>query len=138
MTPDQIALVEATLASLDLDALAADFYRRAIAGDPSLSAMFTSDPTVQRARFGAELAEIVCSIRSLDAFASTARSLGRAPPRLRRARRPLPAHGRGAAGRTSTGLGEAWTADVEEAWMLAYNLTAETMMMGAAEDPSPR
>ena len=45
MTPRQIALVEQTLATVDLDALAADFYRRAFAGDPSLAAMFTSDPS---------------------------------------------------------------------------------------------
>jgi hypothetical protein len=32
-------------------------------------------------------------------------------------------------------LGEDWNPDLEEAWVLAYNLTAETMMMGAAEDP---
>ena len=34
-------------------------------------------------------------------------------------------------------LGAGWTADVEEAWMLAYNLTAETMMAGALKTGSP-
>src|SRR6478735_7690894 len=76
MTPSQIALVEDTLASVDLARLTAAFYQRAFAGDPALSTMFTSDPVVQRERFAAELAEIVRSIRSLDTFASTARALG--------------------------------------------------------------
>ena len=30
---------------------------------------------------------------------------------------------------------ETWTAEVEEAWALAYNLTAELMMIGASEAP---
>ena len=76
MTPGQIVLVEQTLATVDLDALAADFYRRAFAADPSLAAMFTSDPLVQRTRFAAELAAMLGSIRSLDTFCSTAQSLG--------------------------------------------------------------
>ena len=33
--------------------------------------------------------------------------------------------------------GAAWTLEVEEAWTLAYNLIAETMMTGAMEDPLP-
>ena len=35
-------------------------------------------------------------------------------------------------------LGAAWTAEVEEAWTLAYNLIAEAMMAGAMDDPLPR
>ena len=34
-------------------------------------------------------------------------------------------------------LGAGWTAEVEEAWMLAYNLTAETMMAGALKGSPP-
>ena len=33
--------------------------------------------------------------------------------------------------------GDGWTAEVEEAWALAYNLTAETMMTGALEVTPP-
>ena len=33
-------------------------------------------------------------------------------------------------------LGTRWTAETEEAWRLAYNLTFEAMMAGAAEDAS--
>ena len=56
--------------------MAADFYRRAFEADPSLAAMFTTDPAVQRARFAAELAEIVRSIRTLDQFEPAVRALG--------------------------------------------------------------
>jgi nitric oxide dioxygenase len=135
MTPDQIVLVEDTLASLDVDALAGDFYRRALADDEALSAMFTSDPAVQRVRFAAELTQIVRSIRTLDTFASTTLALG-----ARHARYGVRAAHYGVMGAAllaalAAALGDAWTDEVEEAWTLAYNLTAETMMMGAAEQP---
>ena len=138
MTPDQIALVEDTVTSLDLDALAADFYRRAFAADPALSAMFTTDPAVQRARFGAELAEIVRSIRSLDSFSTAAAALG-----ARHAGYGVrPAHYRlmGAVllEALAAALDAGWTPEVADAWVLAYNLTAETMLIGARGDrPRP-
>jgi len=133
MTPTQITLVERTLASLDIDALTVDFYRRALERDPSLTAMFTTDPAVQRERFAAELGEIIRSIRSIDALEDSVRALG------------VRHHGYGvcAAHYTLMGaallasleaaLGAAWSADVSEAWTLAYNLTAETMMLGALD-----
>ena len=135
MTPDQIVLVEETLASLDLDALAGDFYRRALAHDEALSAMFTADPAVQRVRFGAELSEIVCSIRSLDTFASTAVALGARHCEYGVRAAHYRIMGAALLSALAAALGDAWTGKVEEAWTLAYNLTAETMMMGAAENP---
>jgi hemoglobin-like flavoprotein len=34
-------------------------------------------------------------------------------------------------------LGDRWTDEAAEAWALAYNLTAETMMLGGLEGPGP-
>jgi hemoglobin-like flavoprotein len=133
MTPGQISAVEATLAAVDLDRLTADFYRRAFAEDPSLSEMFTSDPAVQRARFAAELDEIVQSMRSMVAFESAVRALGE----RHRGYGVRAAHyrlmGTALLAALADALGDRWTADVEEAWALAYNLTAETMLLGAME-----
>ena len=67
---------------VDLDQLTADFYRRAFAADPALSEMFTSDPAVQRARFAAELDEIVRSMRSMDAVRTRSAGTRRAPPHV--------------------------------------------------------
>ena len=135
MTPAQIALVEQTLASVDINVVADDFYRRAFAGAPALSAMFTTDPLVQRERFAAELAEIVRSIRSLDAFASRTRSLGARHRQygVRAAHYLL--MGDALLTSLAAALGESWQHDVQEAWELAYNLTAETMLLGAMDEP---
>ena len=136
MTPDQIALVEQTVATVDLDALAADFYRHAFAADPALSAMFTTDAAVQRARFAAELNEIVLSIRSLDAFVARTRELGARHRGYGVRAGHYRLMGASLLAALAGQLGDQWTPALEEAWTLAYNLTAETMMMGAMEGPS--
>jgi nitric oxide dioxygenase len=133
VTPSQIALVESSLDRLDLDEVAASFYERAFAADPALAGMFTADPAVQRARFAAELAEIVRSIHSIDSFQPAARALGV----RHRGYGVRAAHYRlmGAAllGALAEAMGDGWTPEAEEAWTLAYNLIAETMMTGALE-----
>jgi hemoglobin-like flavoprotein len=137
MTPSQVAAVESTIDAIDLDALVVDFYRRAFAADPDVAAMFTSDAALQRRRFALELQTIVGSIRDLDAFCATAAALGA----RHRGYGVRAAHYRtmGDALLASLGaaLGPAWTADVEEAWTLAYSLISEAMMAGALEGRRP-
>ena len=137
MTPDQIALVEDTVLSIDLDRLAADFYDRAFATEPSLATMFASDPAVQRMRFAAELGAIVRSIRSLGTFRQSAADLGirHRGYGVRAADYRL----MGAVLLTSLreALGPAWTDEAAEAWALAYNLIAEAMLLGAISGAEP-
>ena len=97
--------------------------------------MFTTDPAVQRARFAEELSEIVRTIRALDQFEPAVRALGVRHRGLRRAGRALSDHGRRAPKALGAALGPAWTAEAAEAWALAYNLTAETMLSGAMDHP---
>jgi hemoglobin-like flavoprotein len=135
MTPEQIDLVEQTLAEAApmLDRVVHDFYTRLHAADPAIAAMFTNDPARQRERFGAELHVIATSIRRHDAFVAEARELGR-----RHAGYGVRASHYRTAGpllldALAAALGARWTAETEEAWRLAYNLTFEAMMAGAAE-----
>jgi methyl-accepting chemotaxis protein/nitric oxide dioxygenase len=137
MTPEQIDLVESTAAAVDLEAVTDDFYRRAFEADAEVSAMFTTDPAVQRTRFAAELAVIVASIRDHDAFLATTGALGAR-------HRGYGVHavhyrvmGDALLGALAAALGDRWTGEVAEAWQLAYNLTAETMMLGASDAHRP-
>ena len=131
MTPRQIGLVTETNGSLDLDLLAADVYRRVFDTCPQLATMFTTDPAVQRTRFATELATLVESIRDLDTFCASAEALGA----RHRGYGARAAHyrlmGTALMASLAAALDVRWTAEVEEAWKLAYNLTAETMMAGA-------
>jgi hemoglobin-like flavoprotein len=143
MTPEQITLVDESLASLRarMGTVAADFYRRLFAAEPSLEALFTGDPALQRRTFARELEVVVSAIRDHEVFRSQAGALGARHRRYGvlavdygRARPALLAA-------LATALGPGWNAAVEEAWCLAYNLTAEVMIAasddhrGAARSP---
>lgn len=137
VTPDQIALVEATLAALDLEALAADFYRLAFAAEPALLAMFVTDPVAQRDRFAIELEEIVASIKSIDEFSPRVQALGVRHGHYGVRSVHYQVMGEALLASLASALGGRWTAEVEQAWRLAYNLTAETMMLGALHERAP-
>ena len=134
VTPEQIAAVEATLEDdrLDLDAVAADFYRRLFGADPAAAALFTGDPGEQRQKFAAELAAVGRAIHRHQDFLAEAAALGARhrgygvdAGAYRRAGPPL-LEALGAA------LGDRWTPEVAEAWRLAYHLTVEAMTAASA------
>ena len=133
MTPRQIVLVEETMAAVPVDELAEDFYRRAFERDRAVAQMFRAEPEVQRARFAAELAMIVRSIRAHDDFLARATALGV----RHRGYGVQSAHyrlmGEVLLEALAATLGDRWNPEVEEAWEMAYNLVAETMMLGADE-----
>jgi hemoglobin-like flavoprotein len=135
MTPEQIALVERTLETVrpDMDALAGDFYRRLFLADPTLAGLFRTDPALQRAKFAAELEEIMVSIRRHEEFLARARALGARHTGYGVRASHYRTVGVALLAALGAALGEAWTGEVEWAWRLAYNLTAEAMMAGAAD-----
>jgi len=134
VTPEQISLVEATLEdrTIDVDAVAADFYRRLFAADPAVGALFSADPDVQRQKFATEL-EVICrAIRRHPHFVAEAAALGARhrdygveAAHYRTAGPPL-------LDALAAALGDRWTPEVAEAWRLAYHLTVEAMSIGAA------
>jgi hemoglobin-like flavoprotein len=134
VTPEQISLVEATLedGGFDLDAVAADFYRRLFAAEPALKTMFSADPDVQRQKFADELESICRAIRRHPDFLASAGALGArhrdygvTAAHYRMAGPPL-------LDALAAALGNRWTPEVDDAWRLAYHLTVEAMAIGAA------
>jgi hemoglobin-like flavoprotein len=134
VTPEQITLVETTLvqARPALDVVVDHFYEQLFAADAELAAMFTDDPARQRARFVAEIDTIATSIGRRAEFLIEVRELGK-----RHAGYGVHASHYRMAGpllldALAAALGHLWTAEVEYAWQLAYQLTVDTMMAGAA------
>ena len=121
MTPEQIAIVEATLeqARDDLEQLAEDFYRRLFEAEPVLRRLFTAEAAEQRRRFAEQLDAIVHMIRDGEEFLSCAEDLGRrhgaygVRPRHYALARPALMAALAAA------LGRRWTEEAEAAWMRA-------------------
>ena len=134
MTPEQITLVQSSFARLgpELPALTTRFYQELFGRDPALRALFTTDMAVQKVRFAEKLAEIVRAMPRLAELLGHTRALGA---------RHVGYGVRVADYRTvedallaalAAVRGDSFVAPTREAWAIAYNLVAETMLEGAA------
>ena len=97
--------------------------------------LFTTEPDEQYRKFAGQLELIGCAIRDCDRFIEDAAALG-----VRHRTYGVRAHDYALAGpplldALAAALGPDWNPELEEAWLRAYNLTAEAMMAGAAERP---
>ncbi|HKA04937.1 MAG TPA: globin domain-containing protein [Acidimicrobiales bacterium] len=130
MTPEQIELVRSSYASLGPDApkVAAEFYRRLFAADPSAEALFTSGLDVMPEKFANELDAIVQAIVSFDAFAARVSDLASRHAAYGVQTRHYRAAREALLGALAAHLGPAWDPATEAAWARAYNLVAEIMM----------
>lgn len=134
MTPEQITLVQSSFARLgpQLPVMATRFYQELFTLDPTLRPLFTTPLPEQEVRFAEKLTEIVRAMPRLDELLAHTRALG--------ARHV--AYGVRAADYRTLGdallaalaavLGDRFDVRTREAWALAYNLVAETMLEGAA------
>jgi hemoglobin-like flavoprotein len=134
VTPEQIALVQESYESLGSaeTEMAAEFYRRLFARDPELKALFTTDPSVQRAKFADQLREIVMSMPNLDAFLVQTRALGARHAGYGVRVADYATVGASLIEALAASLGESFDEPMREAWARAYNLIAEAMLDGAA------
>jgi hemoglobin-like flavoprotein len=134
MTPEQITLVQSSFERLGprLPAMTTRFYQELFRQDPAVRPLFTTDPAEQEARFAVKLTELVHAMPRLSELLAHTRALG--------ARHV--AYGVRAADYQTVGaalfaalaavLGDSFDDPTREAWALAYNLVAETMLEGAA------
>jgi hemoglobin-like flavoprotein len=130
MTPEQLAVVRESYASLgpDATAMAADFYGRLFAADPSTRALFSDGPEVMAVKFTAELDAIVEAIASFDEFRLRVADLGARHAAYGVQTRHYGAVGEALVASLAAHLGDRWDDQLEAAWRRAYNLVAETMM----------
>jgi nitric oxide dioxygenase len=112
--------------------MAAQFYRELFRRDPALRPLFTTDMAEQQVKFAEKLSQIVEAIPCLDELLGHTRELGA---------RHVGYGVRVADYRTveqalldalAVVLGDKFDAATRQAWTLAYNLVAETMLEGAA------
>lgn len=134
MTPEQITLVQTSYQRLGprLPDMAARFYQELFRRDPELRPLFTTDLAEQQVRFAGKLTEIVESIPRLDELLAHTRALG--ARHLGYGARVADYQTVGAAlfDALAAVLGDGFDPQTREAWVVAYNLVAETMLDGAA------
>ena len=137
MTPEDLTRVQAMLPSVAAraDELSLVFYARLFALDPSLRSLFPGDLAAQRAKFVATLRAIIEALTPRDAFVPPVAELGADHIRYETKVKHYTVVGDALLWALRTTLPESWTPAVGEAWALAYDLVAETMLGGAADTP---
>jgi hemoglobin-like flavoprotein len=134
MTPEQIELVQSSFERVgpDLPALATRFYQELFERDPALRALFTTDMALQKVKFADKLTEIVRAMPCLDELLSHTRALGARHAGYGVRVADYNTLGRALLAALAAILGDSFDTQTREAWAIAYNLVAETMLEGAA------
>jgi hemoglobin-like flavoprotein len=134
MTPEQITLVQTSFDRLgpQLPAMATRFYEELFARDPALRAMFTIPLAEQEVKFAEKLTELVRAMPRLDELLAHTRALGARHVGYGVKTADYQTLGDALLAALAGVLGDRFDAATREAWALAYNLVAETMLDGAA------
>lgn len=138
MTPQQITLVKSSWQKVMpiRDTAAELFYNRLFTLDPAVKPLFKGDMQAQGRKLMGMIATAVNALDKLDTIVPAVQDLGR-----RHAGYGVqPAHYDTVAAALlwtlGQGLGEAYTKDIEQAWVAAYTVLATTMKNAAAEVPA--
>ena len=134
MTPEQITLVQSSFQRLgpQLPAMATRFYQELFARDPALRPLFTTPMAEQKVKFAQKLTEIVRAMPSLDELLAHTRALGARHVGYGVRAADYQTLGDALLAALAAILGDSFDAPTREAWALAYNLVAETLLEGAA------
>jgi hemoglobin-like flavoprotein len=109
------------------------FYRRLFELDPSLERMFRGDMTEQRRKLMQMLTAAVKGLDRLDKLVPVVEDLGRRHAGYGVADAHYDTVGAALLWTLEKGLGDAFTADVKDAWVAVYGLLAGTMKNAANE-----
>jgi len=136
---DRATLPEITLVQSSFDRLGAArrtmatlFYQQLFRQNPALRPLFTTDLAEQEARFVEKLTEIVLAMPRLDELLLHTRALGARHVGYGVRAGDCQNVGDALIAALAAVLGDDFDAATREAWTLAYNLVAETMLEGAA------
>jgi hemoglobin-like flavoprotein len=134
MTPDQIALVQSSFAHVVpiSDTAATLFYTRLFELDPSLRPLFHTDMPSQGRKLMDMLRIVVNGLNRLDELVPAVQALGRRHATYQVEDQHYETVGAALLWTLRQGLGEGFTADVEDAWKAAYAILSATMQQAAA------
>src|SRR5215469_5113274 len=134
MTPEQITLVQMSYQRVGprLPDMAARFYQELFRRDPALRSLFTIDLAEQQVRFARKLTELVEAIPRLDELLAHTRALGARHVGYGVRAADYQTVGAALLDALAAVLGDGFDPETRQAWVLAYNLMAETMLDGAA------
>jgi nitric oxide dioxygenase len=134
MTPDQLALVAATVAELEActDEFASGFYARLFVVAPEIRILFPDEVSTQRRKLAHEVFFLATAVGDLPTFTARARDLGARHHRYGVRPGHYEAMEQALLGALGDVLGPAWTRATMRAWQRLYRLLVETMLEGSA------
>ncbi|HEX2913548.1 MAG TPA: globin family protein [Chloroflexia bacterium] len=133
MTPEQKALVKTSFEKVVpiSDLAAALFYNRLFELDPSLRTLFLSDLKEQGRKLMTMLKMVVNGLDRIEFLLPAVDALGQRHARYRVPESSYDTVGEALLWTLAQGLGDAFTHEVEAAWVAAYRLLAGVMKEGA-------
>lgn len=137
MNPAQINLVQESFAKVApiSEQAATLFYDRLFEIAPAVKVMFPADMTEQRRKLMATLAVVVNGLSNLDSVLPAASALAKRHVSYGARPEHYPVVGGALLWTLEKGLGEAWTADVADAWTAAYGTLSGYMISEAYGSP---
>src|SRR5499427_5759268 len=137
MNPSQVKLVQESFAKVApiSEQAAVIFYDRLFEVAPAVKAMFPADMSEQRRKLMATLAIVVNGLSNLESILPAASAL--ATRHVAYGARPehYPVVGSALLWTLEKGLGDAWTAEVADAWTAAYTTLSGFMINQAYGRP---
>jgi len=133
MTPEQIRLVQhsfAKVAPIAEDA-AVLFYDRLFTMDPSLRSLFKGDMKEQGKKLMTMLNIAVAGLSDLDKIVPAVQQLGRRHTGYNVKPEHYATVGEALLWTLEQGLGDAFTAEVKDAWATVYGIVSKTMIAAA-------
>jgi hemoglobin-like flavoprotein len=139
MTPRQIALVRDSWQGVlpIKERAGALFYQRLLQLDPALEPLFRGDMTEQGRKLMAILGTVVSCLDRLDALVPAVQDLGRRHAGYGVEDEHYDTGGTALLSTLRAGLGDALSAEAEEAWAVAYATLTGVMKAAAADVASP-
>jgi nitric oxide dioxygenase len=137
VNPAQINLVQESFAKVApiSEQAATLFYDRLFEVAPAVKVMFPADMTEQRKKLMATLAVVVNGLSSLESVLPAASALAKRHVSYGARPEHYPVVGGALLWTLEKGLGEAWTADVADAWTAAYGTLSGYMISEAYGSP---
>jgi hemoglobin-like flavoprotein len=137
MTPDQIRLVQESFARVApiADQAAVMFYDRLFEIAPQVKPLFPGDMAEQRRKLMAALAIVVNGLSSLDQILPAIAALATRHVAYGARAEHYPVVGAALLWTLEQGLGEGWTAEVANAWSVAYATLSGVMIKQAYGRP---
>jgi len=136
VTDDQIELVQLSFRQImrRREAVAEQFYNRLFELDPSLRPLFRGDMTRQRHDLMVTLSVLIGSLRSIDGLVPSIQALARRHVAFGARPEHFQTVGAALVWALSQHLGDAFTNEVESAWLAVYDTLASTMQ-SAMDEP---